>query len=104
LTFVEQDEMQEAGDGDSAGEDQDERDEDSEEDEEDQSEKPRKRAKKTPPAQSRRKSSGAKSNGVAKASKGRKPKKRQSGPIDAPENPHECPLLGKMICVMWLTW
>ena len=93
--------MQEDSDGDSAGEDQDERDEDSEED---QNEKPRKRAKKTPLVQSRRKSSGAKSNGVAKASKGRKPKKRQSGPVDAPENPHECPLLGRMACVMWLIW
>jgi hypothetical protein len=96
LTFVERDESQEDIDGDSGGEDHDEHDEDSddEEDEEDV-EKPRKRAKKTPPAQSIRRSSAAKANGVAKASKGRKPKKRQSGPVDAPETLHECPILGK---------
>lgn len=101
MTLVEHEENQEDVDGDSAGEDQEERDEDSEEEDE-EIEKPRKRAKKTPQAQSRRKSSGAKTNGVAKGAKGRKPKKRQSGPVEAPENPNECPMLGNIDSVILL--
>lgn len=93
MTCVDQEADQQNGDGDSAGEEEEERDEDSEEEDE-EIEKPRKRAKKTPPAQSRRKSLGGKTNGVAKGAKGRKPKKRQSGTVEAPESPNECPMLG----------
>ena len=99
LTSVEQEEDQEDVDSDSAGEEEDRDENSSEEDEEIR--KPRKRAKKTPPPQSRRKSSGAKTNRVEKRPKTRKPKNRRSGPVEVPENPNECPMLGKLPCVIY---
>lgn len=95
MTSVEQEADEEDVNGDSAGEEEEDRDEDSEEEDEEFG-KPRKRAKKTPPPQSRRKSSGTKTNRVEKRPKMRKPKKRQSGTVETPENPNECPMLGKL--------
>jgi hypothetical protein len=73
----------------------DEDDEEEEEDEEDDDhdDKPRKRARKTLPIQSKRRPSKAKSNGVSKAKKPRKPRKSDADG-EVAENTNECPMLG----------
>jgi len=67
------------------------------EDAEEVAEKRRKRARKTPPAGAgRRRSSGARTNGVAKGAKGKGGRKPRKSDVDVEltETTNECPMLG----------
>jgi len=99
-------------DGDDVEEDNrdgDELDADEErDDEEEWADKRRKRARKTSSTTvGRRRSTGTKTNGVAKGTKGkggRKPRKSDTVNVDLKENTNECPMLGyphHKLC--WLT-
>jgi len=99
-------------DGDDVEEDNrdgDELDADEErDDEEEWADKRRKRARKTSSTTAgRRRSTGTKTNGVAKGTKGkggRKPRKSDTVNVDLQENANECPMLGysrHKLC--WLT-
>jgi hypothetical protein len=71
-------------------------DDDNDDDEEEEVEKPRKRARKKPSTGGRRGTSGAKTNGVAKGTKGkggRKPRESDVN-VELEENTNECPMLG----------
>jgi hypothetical protein len=77
--------------------DEEQEEEEEDEDEEEQVEKRRKRARKMPPAATgRRRSSGAKTNGVAKGGKGKGGRKvrKSDGEVELTETTTECPMLG----------